>query len=302
MEEANQPTQNASNAGGMSKHTLLALSVIASALILSGTLFVVGNDLGSKITGLSVALPAERPTGTGSDPVGTGNTGTVANAPQPGPVINFKELAANASGTLGNADAKIALIEYSDYQCPFCRKFKNESLKKIEEKFVANGTVTVIHKDYTLDFHPMAPVYAVAARCAGEQGKYWGMAEIIYAEQTKKGQGTITDFTAEDVKTWAQTIGLNAEQFNACLESGKFDSQIQANEQEGASIGISGTPGFYVGLLSATGKIADAQCLNQPGGICEVVSSSGQKVGYYVSGAHPYTVFDQLITELAQAA
>ena len=101
----------------------------------------------------------------------------------------------------------------------------------------------------------MAQPYAEAARCAGDQGKYWEFHDKIFVEQDKFGQGTISNITKDDVKKWALDLGLSATEFNSCLDTGKYNSVVQSNISDGSAAGVGGTPSFLIGKRGGTGQL-----------------------------------------------
>src|SRR3989344_3259689 len=118
---------------------------------------------------------------------------------------------------LGNKNAEVAVIEFSDYQCPFCRSFWKDTLHLLKSEYIDTGKIKLIFRDYPLAFHAMAKSAATAANCAGKQGKYWEMHDKIFAEQEKLGQGTI-QFDLDDLKKWATDLNLKKNQFDQCFD------------------------------------------------------------------------------------
>ncbi len=148
---------------------------------------------------------------------------------------------------LGPENAKVIIIEFSDYQCPFCRSFWRDTLSQIKEQYINSGkSVKFVYRDFPLSFHPMAQKYAESAECAGEQNKYWEMHDKIFQEQEKLGTGTISAFAVADVKRWAGEIGLNVSEFNQCLDSGKYTSEVKKDFDDGSKAGVTGTPTFFI--------------------------------------------------------
>ena len=139
---------------------------------------------------------------------------------------------------LGDADAPVTVVEYSDYQCSFCRKFWAETLPQLKEGYIATGKVTFVFKDFPLKSHPEAQPAALAAACAQEQGKFWE-----YHDKLFEGQRSLGD---EQYATWAEELGLDGDRFASCLSSKKYQDDIQADVQEAAALGILGTPAFVV--------------------------------------------------------
>lgn len=173
---------------------------------------------------------------------------------------------------LGNPDAAVTIVEFSDFQCPFCRRFWRETLSQIKSEYLAAGKAKFIYRDFPLSqIHPGALPAAEGAECAREQGKFWEMHDVMFEEQEKQGQGTI-QFTGEDVKKWAAKIGLDSVRFNQCLDSEKYKPEVEKDLADGAGAGVTGTPATFIN-------------------------------GRLISGAQPFAAFKAVIEEeLAKAA
>lgn len=167
---------------------------------------------------------------------------------------------------LGNPNAPVTLIEFSDFQCPFCRKFYKETLPQIKKDYIATGKVKLVYRDFPLvQIHPGATLAAESAECAKDLGKFWEMHDAIFDEQEKQGSGTV-QFTADDVKKWAGNIGLDTTKFNQCLDSGKYKQEVEKDLADGAAAGVNGTPATFIN-------------------------------GRLVSGAQPFAAFKVIIDE-----
>jgi protein-disulfide isomerase len=137
--------------------------------------------------------------------------------------------------TLGPASAPVTMVEFSDYQCPYCRRAQ-ETVDQLLAKY--KGKLRLVHRDFPLDGHPGAMPAARAARCAGEQGKFWDYHRGLLT--------VLGDFSEQDLKGRAVTLGLDASKFEACLQSSRHDEEIRASVEEGARIGVTGTPAFFI--------------------------------------------------------
>jgi len=135
----------------------------------------------------------------------------------------------------GNPAAPITIVEFSDYQCPFCARV-NPTLAKIRETY--GDRVKIVFKDYPLPNHPQAPKAAEAARCAGEQSKYWEMHDAMFANQRA--------LEVPSLKQTARAIGLDGTSFDQCLDSGKWQATIRAGSELGEQMGVNSTPSLYV--------------------------------------------------------
>jgi len=150
----------------------------------------------------------------------------------------------------GNPDAEISLIEYSDFECPFCKKFHPTAKKLIE---LYPDKVNWVYRHFPLGFHnPLAQKEAEASECANELGgndKFWEYTDLIYERTKSNGNG----LPLAQLAPMAEEIGLNGEKFQTCLDSGKYAERVQEDFREGTSIGITGTPGNIL-LNNRTGQ------------------------------------------------
>lgn len=193
----------------------LPASIIIAALIISGVIFYTKG-------------------------YNTANIGS--GAPKDGGAIS---VSADDDAFMGPKNAKVVLIEFSDFQCPFCRRFWKETLPNIKKDFIDTGKIKFVYRDFPLNFHPAALPSAQGSECARDQGKYWEFHDKIFQEQDLKGEGTIT-FTAIDIKRWASEIGLDTGKFNGCFDSEKYASEVEKDYNDGVRYGVSGTPTVFV--------------------------------------------------------
>jgi len=147
--------------------------------------------------------------------------------------------------TLGDKNAKVTIVEYSDFQCPFCRRFWRETLPELKREYINTGKARFVYRHFPLDFHPAAMPSAKAVECANERGKFWEMHDKIFEEQDKLGQGTI-QFTVADIKKWAAQIGLDRGSFDQCLDSDRYNQQVTSDLNSGSQAGVSGTPTVFI--------------------------------------------------------
>lgn len=146
---------------------------------------------------------------------------------------------------LGNAKAKVTIVEFSDFQCPFCRTFWSNTYSQIKRDYIDTGKVRLVFRDYPLSFHEAARPSALAANCANEQGRFWSYHDAIFAEQAKKGQGTIA-YGVTELKEWARQVGMDMSRFIPCLDSAKYLSEVEQDVADGSAVGVSGTPSFFI--------------------------------------------------------
>jgi len=145
---------------------------------------------------------------------------------------------------LGRAEAPVTLVEFSDYECPFCQRFFAMTFPALKKDYVDTGKVRYVFRDFPLDqIHPQARRLAEAAHCAAEDGKYWEMHDLLFQNQKA--------LTPSQLDEHARTVGLNVEKFDECLSSGRYAARVQRGLADGAAVGAQGTPSFVVGTTKA---------------------------------------------------
>jgi len=141
----------------------------------------------------------------------------------------------------GEAKATVTLIEFSDYQCPFCGRHYKQVMPKIVSDYVDTGKLKyVMFENPISSLHENAYNASLAALCAGDQGKYWEMHSIMFDNQKA--------LEVDKLKSYAATIGLKAAEFDTCLDSKKYEKQVNSDLAIATSLGVEGTPGFVIGL------------------------------------------------------
>lgn len=142
----------------------------------------------------------------------------------------------------GSPDAPVVIVEYADFQCPYCERHFKEVESQIKDTYVKNGQVRLVYKHYA--FLGQESLWAaLASECAGEQNKFWEYHDLLFSRQKGENQGT---FNQDALKSWAAELKLDTKAFNQCFDSGKDVDIIRANTQEGQQLGIRGTPGFFI--------------------------------------------------------
>lgn len=135
----------------------------------------------------------------------------------------------------GNADAKVVLIQFSDFECPFCSRVV-PTMAQIEQNY--GDKVAIYFRNFPLPFHSSAQKAAEAAQCANEQGKFWVMHDKLFANQNA--------LSVDNLKSYAKDLGLDTAKFNTCLDSGKMAALVQSDLAAGQAVGVSGTPTTFV--------------------------------------------------------
>jgi protein-disulfide isomerase len=147
----------------------------------------------------------------------------------------------------GQPGATLAIIEYADFECPFCRRFEREVYPQIRDNYINTGKVKYFHRDMPLPFHEGAMPAARAAHCASEQGKFWEMHDSLLGDAASLG--------AADIDERAARLGLNVSELDKCISSDRFADIIQRGVAEATQMQISGTPTFIIGTLDTQGKL-----------------------------------------------
>jgi len=161
----------------------------------------------------------------------------------------------------GLDSAPVTIIEFSDYQCPFCSRFYSETLPKIDEKYIQTGKVKFVYRDFPLGFHEYAQKSAEASECSGEQGKFWEYHDLLFENQAEwSAQGI------PKLKEYAGRLGLNRDRFDKCLDGGEMAEEVKKDLADGTRAGVEGTPAFFIN-------------------------------GRPISGAQPFSVFEKIIEE-----
>ena len=162
--------------------------------------------------------------------------GDISTAPE----MTRSQVKFNAAG---NPDAPIRIDEYSDFQCPYCRIFFEETESQIMESYVADGTVYFVYNSFGDFIGPESAAAAEAAYCAGDQEKFWEMHDIIFANQTGENVGNYTD---RRLSAFAEKIGLDMDQFNSCYNGGDHRDRVNQDAKNATIAGIKATPSFVL--------------------------------------------------------
>lgn len=152
---------------------------------------------------------------------------------------------------LGNPNAKVTVVEFSDFQCPFCGRFFHETEPKIIDAYVKTGKVKFVYRDFAF-LGPESGWAAEAAQCANDQEKFWEYHDYLFNHQKGENQGA---FTKERLKEFARALGLKSGSFDLCVDSGKYRAEVLKDTEAGRSKGVSGTPTNFVNGRPLTGAL-----------------------------------------------
>lgn len=244
------------------------IALLISALMISISIFVSINKLGTQLasgikTGDSVAEgnADNKPNDVAVDPAQQADNTKVSTK------IDDDAIKGNKN------KAKVGIVEFSDYECPFCKRFYTDTLPQITKEFIDTDKAIFVYRDLPLDaLHPNARNSAEAAECAGEESP------AKYLEFHNKIFETSDELSATKLKDIAKEIGLNTGKFNDCFDSKKMADEVKKDESDAAAAGINGTPGFVVGTLKSDGTVE----------------------GEVISGALPFSEFQKVIDKYLQ--
>lgn len=182
------------------------------------------------------ALAGVRPVEARDERAGTHPPPSAVQASDASPVVRV-----DPGRGLGSPDAPLALVEFADFQCPYCRRFHLELLPRLRTAFIDTGRLRYFYKDFPLPYHEHAVGAAVAARCAAGQGRYWEMVDALYAGQARLGPDLY--------RALAARLGLEPARFGRCLGGESAQRAVRADLAEARRLGVRATPSFVIGRL-----------------------------------------------------
>jgi len=176
--------------------------------------------------------------------------GARAAAQPPPQVPQNVVLTLDGEPTKGDTSARVVLVEFTDYQCPFCGRYVRDAYSQIETEYIKTGKLRYVIREFPLEsIHPQAFKAAEAALCAGDQGKYWEMHDRLFANQRA--------LAPEQLAAHAQAVGADEAKFGECLQRGAKAAKVRKDLDDGIKAGVTGTPAFFVGVADgATVKVA----------------------------------------------
>lgn len=214
------------------------------AIVVSGMLISAGIFFGMQMGSNNTSTTTPNTLGANVSPAAP----TVAQGP------TFGTVSIDDDAVLGEADAPVTVVEFSDYECPYCKQSFTTMQPQLISEYVNTGKVKFVFKDFPLYFHdPAATTMAMAANCAFEQGNdetYYEMHDLIF--NTTPGNGT--GITMDKLVELATSLKLNGSEFKQCVEDKKYADEIAGDLKEGQTAGVGGTPSYVIGKSTADGK------------------------------------------------
>ena len=208
---------------------------------------------------------------------GLNNTAGILQPQQQAPVVNNDpvKVSVDDDPILGDKNAPVTIIEFSDYECPFCKRHFDETLPQLIKEYINTGKAKLVYRDLPLSFHdPMATTEAIAANCARAQGDdntYFKFHDEIFKRTKSNGNG----LTKDDLYKISDDLKLNTSKLKTCIDDPKQKEEVQNDLTDAGSVGANGTPSFFIGKSTSDG-------------IIEAVLTSG---------AQPFSVFKTIIDE-----
>ena len=229
----------------MSKSSIYHIIIALLVITLAASVWTGGFGINKQPTVVPTPSPTPAPTPT-----------PTPQQPQPTPTqpIPIQSLVQVSAGQLsypkiGSDSAPLVMVEFSDFQCPFCERFYTESFGQIKDNYVKTGKLQIIYRNFPLSFHQYAEVAAGAAECAHEQGKWEEMHNMLFEKQNEW-----TTVGKDKLKEYAKTIGLDPTKFDSCLDTNKYKDTIGSDFNAGIAAGVEGTPTFFIGKRNGDGQ------------------------------------------------
>lgn len=171
--------------------------------------------------------------------------------------------------TTGAPDAPITITEYSDFQCPYCKRFVDETERQLVTNYAASGKLRFVYRSFGLFIGPESQAAAEAAYCAGDQGQFWQFHDVLFANHTGENVG---DYTSRKLEAFANSLGLDMNAFNSCVSSNKYADRVTQDGIDGQAAGIQATPSFVMSYVV-----------------------NGQTKTQLIEGAQPFSAFQSAI-------
>lgn len=194
--------------------------------------------------------------------------GRAAARPDPAPPVTVA-----GAPVKGDPKATLVIVEFSDYECPFCGRSFRETHGQLDREYIRTGKVRYVFRDFPLEhIHPHAAKAAEAARCAGDQGKYWEMHDRLFAHQS--------ELARPDLSAHAGALALDVATFDRCVDDGRQAQAVKRSFEDGRRIGVDGTPTFFIGRARDDASTIAAAAV--------------------LVGSQPYEAFKQALDRLAR--
>jgi len=233
---ATQPAPPAAPPRGPGQSYLFTMAASAIVLVFALAFFMAGF-----FTHAAVDDDGGGGTTVAGNPTATGQTPVVQATATPAPLV---AASVDDDPAWGPEDAPVTIVEFSDFQCPFCSRFFSQTYPQIRQEY--EGKVRFVYRDFPLtSIHENAQKAGEAGECADDQGKFWDYHDTLFNNATALDDASL--------KSYASQLGLDTGAFDQCLDSGKYTEEVQKDYQEGISYGVTGTPAFFINGVSIIG-------------------------------------------------
>ncbi len=247
-----------------------------STFISIPTAIIIGSVLISVSVLISGGIIKIKGVGSGNNALNANAGGQVvqaSSAPVAAPDNTPVKVSFDDDPVQGNKNAPLTMVEFSDYECPFCKRYFTDTLPELRKDYIDSGKMKVVYRDLPLSFHQNAHIEAEAANCAREQGgdsAYFKMHDEMFSKTTSNGTGLSVD----ELPTLANNVGLNGGLLKTCLDSGKYKAEVDKDLADAQNVGADGTPTFFIGK-----------------------SDNGFINGTRIVGAQPFSAFKAIIDQ-----
>ncbi len=222
----------------------LPLAIVIAAILVGGSVLYGARSVSDQISKLPGATTVAVGDTGGTKPPTAQPQPQPTSPPAPAPQV---DVAVGKYPAMGKASAKVTLVEFTDLECSFCKRFNDETFPQIKKEYIDTGKVKYYARHYPLPFHTNASKAGEAIACANDQGKFWEMKEAIFKDQGNIG--------VDALKEKAKVLAMNATTFASCLDGGKMKAQVDADMKDGTTAGVSGTPTFFVNGKRIVGAV-----------------------------------------------
>ena len=236
-----------------------------------------------------------KPQAVQAPPSGSNAQGNVqGNQTAQGTTLQQLSVDVGALPALGQSTAPVTVVEFSDFECPFCGRLYSDAEAQIRSNYINSGKVKFYYRDFPLtSIHPDAMAGSIAGRCANDQGKFWEMHDKLFENQAT--WSSMAD-PKSALEQYAKDLGLDSAKFDSCYESQQHVAEINSDETAGTGFGVQGTPGVFIKI--PMGKVDLAALQSVAGNGLTVYQGQGEYV-VFVPGAYPYSTFDAVLSKVS---
>ena len=224
----------------MEENKKLITTLLATTLLLTLVNAAVTYSLYNKFSAITANIQDNNPKAQTQDNQAAPTDGSV----QP---TERQNIEIGNSPVQGSTDAPVTIVEFSDFQCPYCAMFTNQTLSQIDSSYIKTGKVKFVFKNFPLPFHENAQKASEAVMCANEQGKFWQYHEKLFANQSA--------LAVNNLKQYAKDLSLDTAKFNTCLDSGKMTATVKKDVDDATKYGVDSTPSFFINGQKVVGAL-----------------------------------------------